>query len=86
MTQETEKKSAKEFDKRMSRLVDGANDFFGDRPGFLPILGFLLVFLDLLLQIFLGPNSGWFVSSSFLMHLGVMIAILGILLARALEG
>jgi hypothetical protein len=38
----------------------------------------------LLLQIFPGPGSGWFVDSNILMHVGAIMGILGILLARAL--
>jgi hypothetical protein len=52
----------------------------------LPFIGIGLVVLDLVLQIFPGPGSSWFVDSNVLMHLGIIVAVFGILLARALEG
>ncbi len=70
----------------MNKLIDWMNDFFGDRPSLLPLLGIGLVIIDLLLQIFPGPGGGWFVDSNVLMHLGIVMAVFGILLARALEG
>lgn len=68
----------------MNRLIDALNDFFGDRPGLLPLVGILLILLNLLLQIFPGPGSGWFVDSNLLLHIGLIIGLFGILLARAL--
>jgi hypothetical protein len=70
----------------MNKFIDWLNDFFGDRPGLLPFVGIGLVLLDLLLQIFPGPGSGWFVDSNVLMHVGIIMSVVGILLARALEG
>ena len=70
----------------MNKLIDWMNNFFGDRPGLLPIVGIGLVVLDLILQIFPGPGNGWFIDSNMLMHVGIIVAIFGILLARALEG
>lgn len=70
----------------MNKLIDWMNNFFGDRPGLLPFAGIGLVVIDLVLQIFPGPGSSWFVDSNMLMHLGIIVAIFGILLARALEG
>ena len=68
----------------MNELVERLNDFFAERPGILPLLGVFLVILNLLLQIFPGPGSGWFVDSNLLLHLGVIISIIGLLLIRAL--
>ena len=69
----------------MNEIVERLNDFFAERPGFLPLLGVGLVVLNLLLQIFPGPGSGWFVDSNLLLHLGVIISIIGLLLVRALS-
>jgi len=68
----------------MNKLVDRLNDFFATRPGLLPIIGILLVLLNLLLQIFPGPGSGWLVDSNLFLHIGVILSVLGILLIRAL--
>ncbi len=69
----------------MNEIVERLNDFFAERPGLLPLLGVGLVILNLLLQIFPGPGSGWFVDSNLLLHLGVIISIIGLLLVRALS-
>jgi hypothetical protein len=68
----------------MNELVERLNDFFAERPGLLPLLGVLLVILNLLLQFYPGPGSGWFVDSNILLHIGVIISIIGLLLVRAL--
>lgn len=68
----------------MNEIVERLNDFFAERPGLLPLLGILLVILNLLLQIYPGPGSGWFVDSNFLLHIGVIMSIIGLLLVRAL--
>ena len=68
--------------KWLSTLVDKASDFFAHRKGFLPILGILLVFVNLILWIALGPH--WLTNSNLFLHLGIMIAIFGLMLAWAL--
>ncbi len=68
----------------MNELVERLNDFFAERPGLLPIVGVLLVVLNLLLQFYPGPGSGWFVDSNILLHIGVITSIIGLLLVRAL--
>lgn len=69
----------------MNNLVEKLNDFFATRPGLLPMIGILLVLLNLLLQIFPGPGSGWLVDSNLFLHLGVILSVVGILLIRALS-
>lgn len=68
----------------MNNLVERLNDFFAERPGLLPMVGVALVILNLVLQIFPGPGSGWFVDSNLLLHIGVIMSIIGLLLVRAL--
>ncbi len=69
----------------MNNLVEKLNDFFATRPGLLPMIGIVLVLLNLLLQIFPGPGSGWLVDSNLFLHLGVILSVVGILLIRALS-
>jgi hypothetical protein len=57
------------------------SDFFAHRKGLLPMIGVLLVVANFVLQI---TTSGWLASSNLLLHLGVVVAILGILIAWAL--
>jgi hypothetical protein len=69
----------------MNRILDRLNEFIGDRPGILPLVGIALIILNFLLQFFPGPGSGWFVDSNFLLHLGLIVGLFGILLIRPLS-
>jgi hypothetical protein len=65
-----------------SKFLDRASEFLAHRKGLLPLVGILFVFLNYILLFI--PGLGWFATSNFLLHLGVIIAILGFLLAQAL--
>ncbi|HEX6385288.1 MAG TPA: hypothetical protein VF177_11510 [Anaerolineae bacterium] len=70
----------------MNELLDKLSDFIAERPGLLPLLGIALIFVNLILQIFPGPGSGWFVDSNLLLHLGLILGLFGVLLIRPLGG
>jgi hypothetical protein len=65
-----------------SAFLDKVSDFLAHRKGLLPLLGLLLVVVNLVLQFI--PAAGWWAESDLLLHLGVILALLGILLAWAL--
>jgi hypothetical protein len=65
-----------------NKLIDNLSEYIAHRKGLLPLLGLLLVVVNAVLQFF--PGIGWFVQSNLLLHLGVVLAILGMLLAWAL--
>lgn len=67
--------------KWLSRIIDKASEFLAPRKGLLPILGILLIILNFFLQL-LFP--GWLSNSNLLLHLGVICAIFGLMLAWAL--
>lgn len=67
----------------MSRLIDRLSEFFAHRKGLLPLVGIALVALNLLLQ-FILPADSIFVRANLCLHLGVVIAVFGVLLAWAL--
>ncbi len=67
---------------RFNKFLDDASNFLAARKGLLPILGILLVLVDAVLQFV--PASGWLAQTNLLLHLGVIIALLGLLLAWAL--
>ncbi len=67
----------------MSRLIDQFSEFFAHRKGLLPLLGLLLVAINLVLTLLL-PEGHFLVRTSLCLHLGVILAILGMLLAWAL--
>lgn len=71
------------MDDFINRFVDNAAEFLAKRPGLLPLIGLALVVLNFLLQIF--PGSGnWIVDTNFFLHLGLVLAIFGLLLIRPL--
>jgi hypothetical protein len=67
---------------RLNALVDFLSEFFATRKGLLILVGIILVLCNALLQFF--PDIGWLGTSNLLLHLGVVIALIGILLAWAL--
>ena len=66
----------------MSKLFDRLSEFLSRRKGLLPLIGLVLVLLNLLLQFLLPP--GWLTSSNLLLHVGIIVAILGLMIAWAL--
>ncbi len=71
------------MDDFISRLLDKASDFLAARPGFLPLIGVGLISINLLLQ-FVPGGGYWLVDSNLFLHLGLIMAILGLLLIRPL--
>lgn len=68
--------------KWLSRLVDNASNYFAHRKGLLPLLGILLVIINYILPFIFGLNV--ITGSNLFLHLGVIIAIFGLMLAWAL--
>jgi preprotein translocase subunit SecY len=66
----------------MSRILDAVGHYLAHRKGLLPLLGLLLVLGNLLLRI-LAPQA-WLSGTDLLLHVGILVAILGFLLARVL--
>lgn len=66
----------------LSKLVDNASDFFAHRKGLLPLIGILLVVVNFVLP-FLIP-AGFLTLSNLFLHLGIIVAIFGMMLAWAL--
>ncbi len=66
----------------MSKLLDVLSEFLAHRKGLLPLVGVALILANLLVQLLFPP--GWLVSTNLLLHLGVVIAIFGLMLAWAL--
>ena len=68
--------------RKISEVLDVFSEFLARRKGLLPLVGVMLVIINAVLQFF--PGSGWLVETSLLLHIGVVLAIVGILLAWAL--
>ena len=69
--------------KWLSRLLDKASNYFAHRKGLLPLLGILLVIINYSLPFIFGLDN-LVTGSNLFLHLGIIIAIFGMMLARAL--
>ena len=65
-----------------NKFLDVLSDYFAHRKGLLPLTGIVLILVNALLQFL--PGGGLLAETNFLLHLGVIISILGIMLAWAL--
>ena len=68
----------------MNELLDTLNKYLSERRGLLPIIGIVLIVINFLLQIVLNEDV-WRASSNLFLHLGLIVAIIGILLIRPLQ-
>ncbi len=69
--------------KWLSRLVDNASNYFAHRKGLLPLIGIVLVIINYILPFIFGLDN-FVAASNLFLHLGVIVAILGLMLAWAL--
>jgi hypothetical protein len=67
---------------RFNRFLDTASEYFAHRKGLLPTVGILLVLANAVMQF--TPGAGWLAETDLLLHLGIIVALVGILLAWAL--
>jgi hypothetical protein len=68
--------------KWLSSLVDKSSDYFAHRKGLLPMIGILLVVVNFALPFFVP--AGFITLSNLFLHIGVIVAIFGFMLAWAL--
>ena len=66
----------------LSRFLDRVSEFLARRKGLLPLVGVLLILLNLFLQ-FVLPGS-WLATTNLSLHIGLVIALFGLMLAWAL--
>jgi hypothetical protein len=67
---------------KLNQSLDHFSDFLAHRKGLLPVIGLFLIILNLLLQFI--PQTGWLAQSNFFLHLGIILAIVGFMLAWTL--
>ena len=65
-----------------NQLLDNLSEYFAHRKGLLPMVGLILVVINFIVQLI--PGLGWLASSNLLLHLGLILAILGMMLSWAL--
>jgi len=66
----------------MSKFLDHMSEFLAHRKGLLPIIGIALVLINLIIHFILPGNL--LATSNLFLHFGLVIAILGLMLAWAL--
>ena len=66
----------------MSKFLDQMSEFLAHRKGLLPIIGMVLILVNLLIQ-FIFPAS-FLATTNLCLHFGLLIAIFGLMLAWAL--
>lgn len=64
-----------------SRFIDHLSEFFAHRKGLLPLIGLLMICLNFAFRLF---PLGWLTTTDFFLHLGLLLAIFGLMLTWAL--
>jgi len=72
----------KKLEAWLSEALDELSEYFAHRKGLLPLIGAGLVLINLLMKIVL-PNA-YLTEIGLFLHLGIIIALFGLVLARAL--
>ena len=68
--------------KALNNLIDTLSEFLAYRKGLFLMISLLIIVANLDLQFI--PGSGWLAQSNLLLHIGIVLAVLGVLLAWAL--
>jgi len=66
----------------MSNLLDFMSEYLSRRKGLLPIIGLVLIIINLIIQFVIPGNL--LATSNLLLHVGLIISIFGLMLAWAL--
>lgn len=66
----------------ISKFLDQLSEYLATRKGLLPMIGIILIIFNYILQWIIYPH--WLAVSNVFLHLGVIIAIFGMMLAWAL--
>ena len=66
----------------ISKFLDFISEFLAHRKGLLPIIGIVFIVINLILQ-FINPGT-LLATSNLFMHIGLIVAIFGLMLAWAL--
>ncbi|HZW03219.1 MAG TPA: hypothetical protein VFF68_04790 [Anaerolineaceae bacterium] len=65
----------------LNRLLDRLSEFLAHRKGLLPLVGMGLVVINFIFQVI---PAGWLSTTDLFLHLGIVVAIFGFMLAWAL--
>ena len=62
---------------KFSKFIDKLSNYLAGRKGLLPLVGILLILINLFFQI---VPLGWLTTSNLFLHFGVILSILGLML------
>ena len=65
----------------LNKMLDKVSEYLAPRKGLLPLIGILFILANFVLQFF---PVGWLKDTNLCLHLGLVIAIFGLMLAWAL--
>jgi hypothetical protein len=65
----------------LNKTIDRFSEYLAPRKGLLPLIGLLLIVINFILQFL---PIGWIRDSNLFLHIGLVVAILGLMLAWAL--
>jgi hypothetical protein len=66
----------------LSKLLDNLSEYLAHRKGLVPLIGVGLVFVNMIIALIL-PDS-YLAHSGVVLHLGVILALVGLMLGQAL--
>ena len=66
----------------LNELLDHISEFISNQKGLLPITGIILIIINWIFQLVISES--WLAETNLLLHVGVIFAVLGFLLAWAL--
>lgn len=76
------KKEEKRTTQKISLALDNLSEFLATRKGLIPLIGMGFIIFNLIIQI-IFPGS-WFATTNLSLHVGLLVAIFGLMLAWAL--
>lgn len=68
--------------RRVNDVIDSISNYLAYRKGLLPILGIVLILVNWLIQFI--PGLDWLAQSNTFLHLGIILALIGFMVAWAL--
>jgi hypothetical protein len=66
----------------LNRFLDWASEFLAHRKGLLLLVSILLIIINFVFQLI--PGMGWLARSNLFLHLGVILGLVGVMVAWAL--
>jgi pilus assembly protein TadC len=70
------------MNQKLNKFIDFLSETLATRKGLLLMIAILLVGLNFVLQLF--PGAGWLAQSDLFLHLGVVLGLVGVMIAWAL--